>query len=62
MAAEDGILFLPLCILTGRYQIHTGLQDGVLESCTQPGLPLHLPTLADKLKETGYVTHMVGRF
>ena len=48
-------------LLTGRYQIYTGLQDGVLESCTQPGLPLNLPTLADKLKETGYATHMVGR-
>lgn len=43
------------------YKIHTGVQLDFLPG--QPiGLPLNLPTLADKLKEEGYSTHMVGKW
>ncbi len=50
----------PICtpsrsqLLSGRYQIHTGLQHGVIRPSQPNGLPLEIPTLADKLKEAGY--------
>ncbi|XP_053391739.1 arylsulfatase J-like [Mercenaria mercenaria] len=57
----------PICtptrgqLLTGRYQIHTGLQ-WLLWPTTPYGLTLDNPTIADKLKEAGYATHMVGKW
>ncbi len=50
----------PICtpsrsqLLSGRYQIHTGLQHEVIHPSQPNGLPLEIPTLADKLKEAGY--------
>ena len=50
----------PICtpsrsqLLSGRYQIHTGLQHSVIWPAQPNGLPLEIPTLADKLKEVGY--------
>ena len=44
------------------FQIHTGMQH-VNIYMTQPiGHPLSDPTIADKLKDTGYSTHMVGKW
>lgn len=57
----------PICtptrgqLLTGRYQIHTGLQ-WLLWPTTPYGLGLENPTIADKLREAGYKTHMVGKW
>ncbi|XP_045159647.1 arylsulfatase J-like [Mercenaria mercenaria] len=57
----------PICtptrgqLLTGRYQIHTGLH-WVLWPATPTGLSLDNPTIADKLREAGYATHMVGKW
>ncbi|XP_070570797.1 arylsulfatase B-like [Ptychodera flava] len=58
----------PICtptrsqLMSGRYQIHTGMQHKVIF----PSQPLCLPTdevtIADKLKEAGYATHMVGKW
>ena len=63
--AADGVklenyYIQPICspsrsqLLSGRYQIHTGLQHGVIRPSQPNGLPLEIPTIADKLKEVGY--------
>ncbi|XP_060551406.1 arylsulfatase J-like [Ruditapes philippinarum] len=48
-------------LLTGRYQIHTGFQ-WVLWPASPRGLSLGETTIAEKLRETGYATHIVGKW
>ncbi|CAG5115936.1 unnamed protein product [Candidula unifasciata] len=58
----------PICtptrsvFMSGRYQIHTGLQHGVIGPTQAMALPLGSPTLADKLSQAGYATYAVGKW
>ena len=48
-------------LLSGRYQIHTGLQDGIIQAWARVCLPPKFGTIADALGSLGYITHMVGK-
>ncbi|XP_046580308.1 arylsulfatase J-like [Haliotis rubra] len=58
----------PICtptrsqFMSWKYQIHTGLQHGIIWDAQPNGLPLDSPTVADKIKQAGYSTHAVGKW
>ena len=58
----------PLCtptrgaLMSGRWPVRLGLQDGVIEGGENYGLPLEEVTLAEKLKEVGYHCYGVGKW
>ena len=71
--AEEGVTLenyyvQPICtptrstFLTGRYQIHTGLQHGIIWSAQPNCVPLEDITIAQKLKNSGYKTHAIGKW
>nr|XP_002125106.3 arylsulfatase B-like [Ciona intestinalis] len=58
----------PICsptrgqLLTGRYQIHTGLAHGIIRAAQPYGLPLDNILLSQQLRQCGYKTNMVGKW
>lgn len=58
----------PICtptrsqLLTGRYQIHTGLQHGVIHPQMPSGVPTNMPMISNQLQNLGYRTHLVGKW
>jgi len=49
-------------LLTGRYPIHIGLNEGIISPMEPHGLPTDVETLADILLTAGYSTHAVGKW
>ena len=58
----------PICtptrsqLFSGRYQIHTGLQHGIIWPSQANAVPKNDTIIAEKMKESGYSTHMVGKW
>lgn len=67
-AVLDAYYVQPLCsptraaLLTGRYPMRHGLQTGVVRPWAEYGLPLDEITIAQKLKDAGYATAIIGKW
>eukprot|EP00091_Calanus_sinicus_P010876 TRINITY_DN2492_c1_g1_i6.p1 TRINITY_DN2492_c1_g1~~TRINITY_DN2492_c1_g1_i6.p1 ORF type:complete len:316 (+),score=96.29 TRINITY_DN2492_c1_g1_i6:73-1020(+) len=49
-------------LLTGRYPIHTGLNNGAIQPLIPYGLDTSEITLAEELRRANYSTHIVGKW
>ena len=50
----------PLCDVC-KFVCQLIFQEGVLTWSTKAGLETKFPTIAEKLKDVGYATHMLGK-
>lgn len=48
-------------LMTGMYQIHTGLQHGVIHPQQPYGLSTNISLMSNHLVDRGYVAHKVGK-
>ncbi|XP_078673944.1 arylsulfatase A-like [Branchiostoma floridae x Branchiostoma belcheri] len=72
--AQEGMVFTqfysssPVCspsraaLLTGRYQVRSGVWPGVFWADSTGGLPLNETTIAEVLKTQGYDTAIIGKW
>lgn len=64
----DNYYVNPICtptrsvLLSGRYQIHTGLQHGVILEGQRIGFPLSDILLPEALRDCGYRNYLVGKW
>jgi arylsulfatase A-like enzyme len=49
-------------LLTGRYPLSIGMQYGMVSANAEWGMPLDETTLAEVLQDSGYSTHMLGKW
>jgi arylsulfatase A-like enzyme len=49
-------------LLSGRYQIHTGLQHATIHPAQPNSLPTDIPLVGDHLRALNYSTHMCGKW
>jgi arylsulfatase A-like enzyme len=49
-------------LMSGRYQIHTGLQHGIIQNSQKSCLPPKFGTMADAFKSAAFSTHMIGKW
>lgn len=47
-------------LMSGRYPMRDGLQQWIIRPAAPYGMPLHLRTMPEILKDIGYTTHMLG--
>ena len=49
-------------LMSARYQIHTGLQHGIIQNSQRSCLPPKFGTMADAFKAANFSTHMIGKW
>nr|XP_006815406.1 PREDICTED: arylsulfatase I-like [Saccoglossus kowalevskii] len=61
--AQPSCLPSRACLMMGRYQIHTGYRDECMNDTRYQRCMNHdIVTLPMKMKQNGYVTHMIGKW
>jgi len=71
--ANEGVILeqhysQPICtptrgaLLTGKYPIHSGLHNGVIQPLIPYGMDTNLNTLPEELRRANYSTHIVGKW
>lgn len=51
-----------ICVCLECLQIHMSLNHEVIHCAQRNGVPLDIPSLADKLREVGYKNYFIGKY